>query len=59
MWHMLYYASYTDREDGVTLDDMKSNPDLIRHLDDWGNRTGDIALIAAKAGSLERAGSDT
>ena len=46
MWHMLYYASYTDREDGVTLDDMKSNPDLIRHLDDWGNRTGDIALIA-------------
>ena len=46
MWQMLYYASYSDKEDGVGLDDIKADPDLIRHLDDWGNREGDIALIA-------------
>lgn len=43
---MLYYASYTDREDGVSIDDMKANPDLIRHLGDWGSRSGDVALVA-------------
>ena len=46
MWQMLYYASYSDREEGVSLEDIKANPDLIRHLDEWGSRSGDVALVA-------------
>ena len=53
MWQMLYYASYSDHEDGVGLDDIKANPDLIRHLDDWGNRDGDLALVAVDKTGLE------
>jgi ribosomal protein S18 acetylase RimI-like enzyme len=46
MWQMLYYASHTHHEDGVTIADMQKNPDLIRHLDAWGTRKGDLGLIA-------------
>jgi ribosomal protein S18 acetylase RimI-like enzyme len=46
MWQMLYYASHTNHEDGVTIADMQRNPDLIRHLDAWGTRKGDLGLIA-------------
>ncbi len=53
MWQMLYYASYSDREDGTSLADIKANPDLIRHLDDWGNRDGDLALIAVDRTGIE------
>ena len=46
MWQMLYYASYTHHEDGVTVADMRQNPDLIRHLDGWMTRPGDRGVIA-------------
>lgn len=47
MWQMLYYASHTHHEDGVTIADMKRNPDLVRHLDRWGSRSGDLGLVAS------------
>jgi ribosomal protein S18 acetylase RimI-like enzyme len=50
MWHMLYYASHTHHEHGVTIADMQKNPDLIRHLDSWGTRKGDLGLIARTSG---------
>jgi len=49
MWQMLYYASWSDRQDGVTLDDVRANPDLSRHLSDWGTREGDVGMIARDA----------
>ena len=53
MWQMLYYASYSDREPDTTLEDIRSNPDLIRHLDKWGERPGDIGLVALDRTGLE------
>ena len=49
MWQMLYYASHTHHEDGVTIADMLNNPDLVRHLDAWGTRKGDLGIIARTA----------
>lgn len=46
LWQMLYYASWSEREDAVSIDDVKANPHLSRHLVGWGTRTGDIAVIA-------------
>lgn len=53
MWQMLYYASYSDREADTTLDDIKSNPDLMRHLTGWGDREGDIGLVALDRTGIE------
>lgn len=47
MWQMLFYASHSHDEPGVTLADIKQNPDLTRHLAGWG-RDGDAGLIAAR-----------
>jgi len=54
MWQMLFYASHSDHEDGTTLDDIKKNPDLIRHLVGWGERDGDVGLIALDCTGLTR-----
>ena len=45
LWEMLFYASHSHHERGVTIEDIKKNPDLIRHLGGWG-RAGDVAVIA-------------
>jgi ribosomal protein S18 acetylase RimI-like enzyme len=49
LWKVLYYASHSDRENGTTLDDIKTNPDLIRYLVGWG-RVGDSGLIVSESG---------
>ncbi len=46
LWRMLFYASHSHHEDGVSVSDIKRNPDLVRHLDDWGRRPGDLGLVA-------------
>lgn len=50
MWEMLFYASHSHDEPGVTLADIKQNPDLTRHLAGWG-REGDAGLIADRSGT--------
>ena len=45
LWEMVYWAAHVDEDDGVSRDDIRSDPDLIGHVDDWG-RDGDIGLVA-------------
>ena len=49
MWQMLFYASHSHDEPGITLTDIRRNPDLTRHLEGWG-RPGDMGLIALTDG---------
>lgn len=46
LWQMLYYASHSHHEAGITIQDIQRNPDLTRHLVGWGERSGDLGLIA-------------
>ena len=45
LWTALFYASHSDHE-GRTVEDIKSEPTLLRYLDDWG-RDGDMGVVAA------------
>lgn len=47
LWLMLFYASHSNDEPGVTPEDIRVNPDLIRYLDGWGRR-GDLGVIAVE-----------
>ncbi len=46
LWQMLYYASHSHHEPDTSMDDIQRNPDLTRHVVGWGERPGDIGLIA-------------
>ena len=45
LWTALFYASHSDHE-GRTVDDIKSEPTLLRYLNEWG-RDGDMGVVAA------------
>lgn len=45
LWEMVYWAAHVDEDDGVTLDDIRRDPDLVGHVDGYG-RDGDLGVIA-------------
>jgi len=45
LWQMLYYASHMDDE-GVPAESARTNPDLAGYVEDWGERKGDLGVIA-------------
>ena len=45
LWEMVYWAAHVDEDDGVTLDAMRRDPDLVGHVAGWG-RAGDLGVIA-------------
>jgi ribosomal protein S18 acetylase RimI-like enzyme len=45
LWEMLYWAAHVDEDDGVDLDDVRRDPDLIGHVVGWG-REGDLGVVA-------------
>jgi ribosomal protein S18 acetylase RimI-like enzyme len=45
LWQMLYYAAHMD-EDGVLAESARTNPDLLGYVENWGEREGDLGLIA-------------
>lgn len=45
LWEMLYWAARADEDDGVGLDDVRRNPDLIGYVGGWGRR-GDLGVVA-------------
>lgn len=45
LWTALFYASHSDHE-GRTVEDIKSEPTLLRYLNDWG-RDGDMGVVAS------------
>ena len=51
LWHMLFYASYSDKEAGATPTNIRSNPELQRHIVGWPERTGDHGVIAEEHGN--------
>ncbi|MDQ3787773.1 MAG: GNAT family N-acetyltransferase [Actinomycetota bacterium] len=49
LWSVLYYASHSNDQDGVTLDTMKTDPALARYVEGWG-RPGDLGVLYESAG---------
>jgi ribosomal protein S18 acetylase RimI-like enzyme len=45
LWQMLYYAAHMD-EDGASPESAKNNPDLAGYVEEWGERAGDLGIIA-------------
>jgi len=45
LWEMVYWAAHVDEDDGVTLADIRRDPDLVGHVDGYG-RDGDLGVIA-------------
>lgn len=45
LWRMLFYASHSDDEPGVTPHDVRSNPDLVGYIEGW-RRGGRVGMIA-------------
>jgi len=45
MWEIVYEAAHVFEEDGVGTAEMRSNPDLYRHVAGWG-RSGDLGVVA-------------
>jgi len=45
MWEILYEAAHVFEEEGVGPAEMRSNPDLYRHVAGWG-RSGDLGVVA-------------
>jgi ribosomal protein S18 acetylase RimI-like enzyme len=45
LWRMLYFASHSNDQPGVGVDDIRSNPDLIGYIEGWksAGHTGVIA----------------
>jgi ribosomal protein S18 acetylase RimI-like enzyme len=50
LWDMVYWAAHVDEDDGVTHADMRRDPDLVGHVDDWG-RLGDLGVIGEFEGT--------
>lgn len=51
LWLVLYYASWSQHQDGVTHDDIRDDPYLARYVQGWGRR-GDLGVIGEKGGDL-------
>lgn len=51
LWLVLYFASHSNDEPGVTPADTKQDPYLARYVADWG-RQGDLGVIAEGEGDL-------
>lgn len=49
LWLFLYYASWSQHQDGVAPDDIKGDPYLARYVRGWG-RHGDLGVLCEKAG---------
>lgn len=49
LWRMLYYASHSDDEPGVTPEDVRSNPDLVGYIEGW-RRGGRVGMVAESGG---------
>jgi ribosomal protein S18 acetylase RimI-like enzyme len=49
LWEMLYWAAHADEDDGVGLDDVRRNPDLVGYAAGWG-RHGDLGVVAEIGG---------
>jgi GNAT superfamily N-acetyltransferase len=45
LWQMLYYAAHMD-EDDAAAELARTNPDLRDYVAGWGERAGDIGIIA-------------
>lgn len=45
LWEMVFWAAHVDEDDGVAMDDMRRDPDLVGHVIDWG-RDGDLGVVA-------------
>jgi ribosomal protein S18 acetylase RimI-like enzyme len=45
LWQMLYYAAHMD-EEGASPESAKNNPDLAGYVEEWGERAGDLGIIA-------------
>lgn len=46
LWSMLFYAAHADEQPGASVHSIRSDPDLLRYLDGWGTRPGDIGVVA-------------
>lgn len=53
LWEMLYYASHSDHDPDVDLEDVRQNPDLIGYISGW-HRLGNPGVVAKS--SSERLG---
>jgi ribosomal protein S18 acetylase RimI-like enzyme len=51
LWSMLFYASHSGDEDGVTLDHVKNDHALARYVEGWG-RPGDLGVVCERSGDL-------
>jgi ribosomal protein S18 acetylase RimI-like enzyme len=51
LWWILFYASHSGDEDGVTLDQVKNDPALARYVEGWG-RPGDLGVVCERSGDL-------
>jgi ribosomal protein S18 acetylase RimI-like enzyme len=51
LWSMLFYASHSGDEGGVTLDHVKNDPALARYVEGWG-RPGDLGVVCERSGDL-------
>ncbi|MFE9751069.1 GNAT family N-acetyltransferase [Saccharothrix saharensis] len=49
LWLMLFHASRSDAEEGVTPDDLKHDPELARYAENWG-RPGDLGVVCERSG---------
>jgi GNAT superfamily N-acetyltransferase len=49
MWDLVYCAAHVAEEADPSRETMQANPDLIRHVIDWG-RHGDLGIIAEHYG---------
>lgn len=47
LWEMLFYASHSNDETGVTPEDIRANPDLIGYIEGWrdAGRCGVVAEL--------------
>lgn len=45
LWQMLYWAAHVDEDEGVTLDDIRRDPDLVGHVVGFG-RDRDLGVVA-------------
>ncbi len=45
LWRMLFYASHSNDEPGVEVDDIRSNPDLVGYIAGWRDM-GHLGVVA-------------
>jgi hypothetical protein len=50
LWSMLFHASHSNEEDGITLDHVRNDPALARYVEGWG-RPGDLGVCTSGAAS--------